>query len=203
MFLLILYLFVGTPSQIDPVQKLEDRLHQLELKQAETNSYLIAIFVLAVGGLGTVGSLFIWTKKKVEKSIENRLDGKLAEVLALVDRDKRIEKQKTTSISVVSPKEKLRGTLVDLGFRGARRQELEDAKDHGRDLMVFDGDSLCDDEIQGVIAQCDDLVFLIYKHGRVNIRDERLTFANSEISLYARLMEALGYQSARAKERAI
>ena len=194
MIWLTILLWMGTTGQDDPVQKLEERVVKLEQRAAFYQNSLITILVLQLGGLG---GLLAWSHKTIKTGIHRRLEGSLGEIMSLVDADRQKKALKAASISVISPREKLWGTLADLGFRGARRQDLQGAEDHGRDLLVFDGDHLGDQEIQGVMRHCKDKVFLVYRHGRVNIEDERLTFTNSEISLFARLMEALRYRAIR------
>ena len=191
------------------VQNHDTRLESLESLANEAKNNFFLFLLTTIGGIGSLVAFYYLQilpflrrqlDKEVEKSVEKmqrKLDSYQKELTSLLEDAKLKRGLRNTTIGTVSLDHKFWGKIRNLGFPATEELDLEGAKTSTCPLLVFDGDSLTDEQILEIVKQRPyHEIFVGFRSGIFKFDQEtklRFTFSNSLISTHSRLIEALEY----------
>jgi len=180
-----------------------DRLRDLEIKST------VAITLLGINLFGIVPAylyLLHRARKIAEKEIAKAAHSRhldLAMMLDERDDDRRLRRE--TSILVIAARAGTEGILRQTGFADVLTilpETLEARKIEPASIVVFDLDNGCSEELAASLIETRALEsVLVYTSKRSNLSAPGLTYANSAVTLFSRLMELIRFRKALAPKR--
>ena len=130
---------------------------------------------------------------RVREALERDYQG----ISQLLDKNRQLQEQRKAVIACVSKSKNFSLDIRKLGFEGAQAVSLELASSMDCSLMVFDGNSLTDEEVISIVNnRSSQEVFVGFRSGIFQFDPslrQRFIFSNSLLSSHARIMEALDY----------
>ena len=181
----------------DPSQ-VADRVRDLELKW----DLLVALFgINLVGMLPWYFALLYQAKKMIDRKLDSLIREKPGKLHELIDeRDADLRLRRETPILVVAASLGTAAILHKVGFSQVTTVSPEDMKVQEiapNAPVVFDLDNGCPEELASSLIQTRSLEnVLVYTSGRSNLRAPHVTYANSPVTLFSRLMELIRFQKA-------
>jgi len=187
-------------SRVDDIQR---RVEDLERKES------LLLFLFGVSLAGVIPAYWLWirkAKKLVDEKLGSLIESRPRALLALIDeRDAKLRLRQETPILVIAESLETEGILRGSGFAKVTtrkpREKITDSHLSSGAIVVFNLDDGCSEETAAdLIARNSLEYFLLYTSGRSSIRGKSTTFANSPVTLFARLMELIEYKGAREQE---
>jgi hypothetical protein len=223
--LLLLAAFLLLTAQAPP-SDLASRELRLEIKQAEDRvgsrvdgiqrrvedrerkeSFLLLLFGVSLVGVFPAYRLWVRKAKKlVDQKLGSLIESRPRALLALIDeREANLRRRHETPILVIAESLETEGLLRGSGFAkvttrkpGEKGTESQIASGA---IVVFNLEDGCSEETAADLITRNSLeYFLLYTLGRSSIRGKSATFANSPVTLFARLMELIEYKDALERE---
>ncbi len=187
-------------TRVDEVQR---RVENLELKEG----LLLLFFGVTLAGIGPAYWLLLRKSKKlVDEKLGSLIESRPRALLALIDeREASLRRRRETPILVIADSLETQGILRGSGFgrvttRKPGERETADQIASGA-IVVFTLEDGCSEETASdLIARYNLDFFLLYTSGRSSIRGKSATFANSPVTLFARLMELIEFKDALERE---
>lgn len=175
-----------------------DRLRELDFKW----NLLIALFgVNVIGMLPWYFALLYRAKKMMDRKLDSLVHerpGKLHELIDERDADLRLRRE--TPILVVAESLGTAAILHKVGFSKVTTvspEEMNAQKIAPNAPVVFDLDNGCSEDLAASLIETRSLEnVLVYTSGRSDIRAPHVTYANSPVTLFSRLMELIRFQKA-------
>jgi hypothetical protein len=183
--------------------ELARRLEDLEFKA----DLILLLFGVSVAGIVPAYWLLIRrTKELVEERIGSLIESRPRALLALIDeRDANLRLRRETPILVIADKLETEGLLRGSGFAKVKTRPpsangAATPIDPGA-VVVFNLDDGCSEQTASDLIIRNSLdCYLVYTSGRSNLRGSNVTFANSPVTLFSRLMELIEYKDALERE---
>jgi hypothetical protein len=200
--LVCLSLLLGTavaaaqPVAVDT--RLAERLGDLELKW----NLLVALFgINLVGMLPWYFVLLRQTKKRIDKKLDELISEKPGKLHELIDeRDDDLRLRRETPVLVVATSLGTAAILHKVGFSRVTTVSPEDMKTRETTPdapVIFDLDHGCSEEQAASLIETRSLEsVLVYTSDRSNVRAPHVTYANSPVTLFSRLMELIRFRKA-------
>jgi hypothetical protein len=183
------------------IEDLQRRVEDLERKE----NLLLLLFGVSLAGV--IPGYWLWirkAKKLVDQKLGSLIESRPRALLALIDeRDADLRRRHETPILVLADSLETEGVLRGSGFAKVTTSKPGEKATDGHLLpgaiVVFNLDDGCPEETAAKLIAGNSLdYFLLYTAGRTSIRGG--TFANSPVTLFARLMELIEYKDALERE---
>jgi hypothetical protein len=179
-----------------------ERLRDLELKAN------LAVVLLGINLFGIIPAYLFLLKRArtiAEEKVAAAVDGQIRTLMDLLDeRDEELSLRSTTPVLVIADRRQTATALREAGFLQATTLEPEKAGAEtiaADRLVVFDLDHGCSEAMATALIERNSLqsVLVYTSAGRSELRGPQLTFANSPVTLFSRLMELIRFRKATAK----
>lgn len=178
-----------------------DRLRTIEIAMTA------AAVLFGLTFVGIVPSYFTLLRrahKMVEEKLASVVKSRPATLIELIDeRDADQRLRHESAVLVVASELATEGILRQTGFSDVTTlpPDSEAARAMPRHaLVVFDLDRGCTEETAASLIERNSLEsVLVYTAGRSELRGPRLTFANSPVTLFSRLMELIRFRKAMSR----
>lgn len=178
-----------------------DRLRDLELKAN------LAVILLGINLFGIIPAYLFLLKRArtiAEEKIASEVDGQIKTLMDMLDeRDEELLLRSNTPVIVIANQRQTAASLRHAGFSKVTTLEPEKAASETippDSLVVFDLDHGCPEETASSLIVNNSLEsVLVYTAGRSELRGPQVTFANSPVTLFSRLMELIRFRKAVAK----
>ncbi len=175
-----------------------DRLQDLEFKSN------LAVSLLGINLFGIIPAyLFLLKRAKTiaDEKIAAAVDGQIKTLMDMLDeRDEELSLRGDTPVLVIADQRQTAGFLRQAGFAKVTTMESDKAASEtiSRDLLVvFDIDHGCPEATASSLIERNSLEsVLVYTAGRSEIRGPQVTFANSPVTLFSRLLELIRFRKA-------
>lgn len=178
--------------------QVDDRLRKIEITATA------AATLFGVTLLGIVPSYFALLRRAriiAEEKIAAAVDGQIKTLMDMLDeRDEELSLRGDTPVLVIADQRQTAGFLRQAGFAKVTTMEPDKAASEtiSRDLLVvFDLDHGCPEATASSLIERNSLEsVLVYTAGRSEIRGPQVTFANSPVTLFSRLLELIRFRKA-------
>lgn len=192
-------------------ERVGERIDGLETRVEEAETWFKTLAtLLGVSALGLVAAYLRWLRKAgqlMDERLAALVESRPRALMALIDeRDAALRQRSEAPILVIAERFETQGILLGSGFRKVTTRSTS-APDLVAELakapvVVFALDDGCDeDSAQGLITRHGIEFFLAYKAGRSQLQGRHATYANSPVTLFARLSELIAYRAAVERER--
>lgn len=181
--------------------QLGDRLHNIELVMTAA---AVLFGLTFVGIIPSYFGLLRRAQKMVDKKLASIIKSRPSALVELIDeRDADQRLRRETSVRVVAAALTTEAVLRQTGFLDVTTMppDSEEARKIPHDvLVIFDLDHGCSEETASALIKRNSLEsVLVYTAGRSELRGAQVTFANSPVTLFSRLMELIRFRKAMAR----
>lgn len=194
-------------NEVDTKFKQESEAQKKQFDQLHGKYSIIVWFGLPGTILAFIGlwiATVSFTNKRIKTKIADIVEGNRNEIISLIkshEIDTRLRKESKLLIlsNDAETESHLKRVFVQLNFDNAVFRTITGFQSYNEyDLIVFNNHngSFNKDTITKYLENTTDQIFVALTNENLT-RHERLNFANSEFTLYARVMESLKYQEIR------